>query len=213
MTQEQINRLEMFEACNRFLDEQLAVWNAVPIISRYKTQLTELIAAIKEEALRQDAAQVFISSSLHELKKQLANKLDLLDDLLEAYAADTGNVQLENRATNSASDYFRLPNEDFETKSKGTIDLLATEVANMGDYGLTPEQIEDARQSLDLFLERRGKPRAYRIASRMATGTLGELFSQASAQLDRLDNVMKRFRSTHPTFYKGYLAARTIVDR
>lgn len=213
MTQEQINRTEMYEATNGYMDRNAAVWSTIPIVNTYKTKLVGIISGIKTSAGDQEAAQVFIGNSTREMKQQLSIKLDILDDTLEAYAADTENAELLSKASNSKSDYFRLSNEDFEIKGRNTLDLLTENVGSMTEYGTSAEQIDETKVNFNNFLERRGKPRAYQIESRIATQNLEELFKEGNKILDRMDKVLKRFKRTNPAFYNGYSAARTIIDK
>ncbi len=211
MQQSQINRLEMFEATNLYLDHNAAIWNAIPILTKYKTALNQVIEGIKQNALDQDSAQITIGGSIRELKQVIADKMDILDDSLEAYADDMNDSELLAQASNSKSDYFRLSHEEFETKTKNVIGLLEKNVDAMADYGMTVEQIEDVKTNFNSFQEKRGMPRAYQIASRIATQSLEELFEEGNKALTRLDKVMSRFRRSNVTFYIGYEAARHIV--
>ena len=212
MTREQINRLEMYQATNAYLDAHVDTWSAIPIVNTYKNNLVQALTGIQEAAQEQEAAQVFVGSSIRTLKLQIAQKLDILDDTLEAFAEDTGNAELQSKAANSQTQYFRLSNEDFEIKAKNIIDLLEAHVDNMADYGMTAAQIEEAKASFGLFQDRRGTPRSFRIASRVATSDLVTLFGEAKTATDRLDKVLKRFKRSNMSFYEGYSAARTIVD-
>lgn len=212
MNQKQINRLEMFQATNSYLDDAPNAWSGIPVIATYKKDLTDVIEAIRASAGDQDAAQVFVSSSIRQLKRQLAERLDIFDDILEAYADDTDNSELLAQAANSKSDYYRLPNEDFETKAINTFSLLDQYLEAVGDYGLIREEVEEAKVSFGVFQDRVGKPRSYQVASRVATQSLEELIGQGSDILNRMDKVMKRFKRSNSGFYNGYLAARTIID-
>lgn len=211
MRQIQINRLEMFEATNLYLDQNAAIWSAIPILSRYKNSFTQTIEGIKRSALDQDASQIALGGTIRELKQVIADKMDILDDVLEAYADDTENAELLAQASNSRSDYFRLSHEDFETKTKNVIGLLESHVDSMVDYGVSVEQIEDAKVSFNLFQDKRGKPRGYQIASRVATQNLEDLFEEGNVLLQKLDKVIARFRRSNVMFFNGYQAARYIV--
>ncbi len=212
MNQKQINKLEMFQSTNEFLDDNTAVWSAIPVVSGYKNQLAQAIIDIRESAQSQEAAQVYIGGSLRHLKKQVADKMDILDDILEAYAEDIEDEELRVQAANSSTDYFRLPNEDFETKTKNVIALLETHTDGMADYGMTTGQIDDAKLTFSQYQDRRGKPRSYQIASKVATQSLDELFKAAGNYINRLDKVMKRFKRSNTRFYHGYQAARQVID-
>lgn len=211
MNQKQINQLEMFQTTSDYLDNQAAVWNAIPVIGNYKNQLTEALTDIKQAAIDQAEAQVYIGKSIQGVKKTIAEKMDYLDDLLEAYAEDTNNAELASQASNSKTDYLRLPHESFETKVKQVIELLENYQELLTDYGMTAEQITDVKLNLDQFLTSRGKPRSYQVASRQATQSLENLFDEGSQSLEKLDRVLKRFKRANASFYLGYEAARKVV--
>ena len=212
MNQDQINRLEMYQTTLDYLDAHNAVWNAVPIIGKYKNALSAINTSIKTAASEQADAQVFIGKSLSALKKTIAAKMDILDDMLEAYAVDTDNAELTERASNAKSDYFRLSNEDFEIKVKQVIGLLETNLEAMADYGMSEEQLKDVKADYDQFLVLRGKPRSYQVASSAATQDIAMLFREGTVATEKLDRVMKRYKRANASFYNGYVAARRVVD-
>ena len=211
MEQVQINQLEMYDATNSYLDVHAAIWSPIPVISNYKTTLLSVIQSIKKSAQDQDSAQIFIGSTLRQLKEQIAIKMDILDDTLEAYADDTENMELLHQASNSKSDYFQLSHEDFETKTKNMIALIEENATAMADYGMSTEQIDEVKASFDHFQDKRGTPRSYQIASRVATTDLEELFKEGNKVLARLDKVMKRYKRSNSSLYNGYLAARKVI--
>lgn len=212
MTRDQINTFEMMEATNGYLDREAAVWSSIPIVNTYKTTLAEAIAGIGQAAQNQEGARVFVGSAVRNLKQVIATKMDILDDTLEAYASDIEDSELQQQAQNAYSDYFRLSHEEFEVKTRNVIALLDAHVAAMADYGMTEEMINEVKASFNTFQEMRGKPRAYQVASRIATSTLDSYFTEGNKVLKRMDNVLKRFKRSNPGFYTGYQAARLIVN-
>ena len=99
MNQRKINRLEMMEATHSFLDTQTSVWNTVPIMATYKTRLAQNIDQMKKVYKEQHKAMVFTENSLQNLRITVAEKMDILDDILEAYADDTENKDLLEKAS------------------------------------------------------------------------------------------------------------------
>ena len=71
--------------------------------------------------------------------------MDTLDDMPEAYAMDTDNAELTERANNTKSDYPRMSNEDFELKVKQFIGLLEMHLQAVDDYGMSQEQLKDVK--------------------------------------------------------------------
>ncbi len=203
----------MLATTRTYLDANTAVWSAVPMINTMKNQLDEVILKISEHQEAQEASRIFLGSNKTALKKAVAEKADILNDVLAAYAGVEGDAALENKADRSYSDLYKLANQEFMTVIRETIKLLEDNVEAMADYGMSADQISDLKNSFDDFLAIHGQPRLYRVASSQATQALEDLFSQASELLSsRLDRIMKRFKNADPNFYRGYLSARVVVD-
>ncbi|WP_062061264.1 hypothetical protein [Aquimarina longa] len=113
--------------------------------------------------------------------------MDIIDDAIESFAEDTENAELLSKSSNTPSDYFRLPNEDFEIKVLNIIKLSEETLPQMDGYGMTQEEIEDVKILTNTFLEKRQKPRAFWVASKVATLSLDEQFREATQILKRLD--------------------------
>ncbi|WP_103068809.1 hypothetical protein [Aquimarina sediminis] len=212
MDQRQINRLEMYQAVQTFMDTHTNIWNSVPILVNFKNEFDELLIQINENKDSQEASRVYLGHNKTTQKRFVSEKGDILNDALEAYAAVEGNAVLEQKAAKSFTDLYKLRNQDFVTVMTETIELLDQNVAPLGDYGVTEDQVTDLKTSFDSFLVLNGEPRQYRIAQKQATTNLSDLFDQTTTLLtNKLDKVIKRFKRTDPTFYNGYLAARVIV--
>ena len=208
-----MNRAEMLATTRTYLDANTAAWSTVPMINTMKNQLDEVILKISEHQEAQEASRIFLGSNKTALKKAVAEKADILNDVLAAYAAVEGDAALENKADRSYSDLYKLANQEFMTVIRETIKLLEDNVEAMAEYGISVDQISDLKNSFDDFLAIHGQPRLYRVASSQATQALEDLFSQASELLSsRLDRIMKRFKNADPNFYRGYLSARVVVD-
>ena len=212
MTKRQIERKEMQEAVSTFLDTHAEIWNTIPKIAEFKNQLDELNTQIEETHTEQQNAQVFLGKNKTQLKLLIAQKADMINDIIEAYASLEGDAILEQKMADSASTLFRLRNQDFIQKIKDIIQEADKHLANLKDYGLHMDQINDLKADFDGFLSLNGEPRMYRIASSQATKDLEELFDSVRELLDKqLDKVIKIFRTRNANFYNGYLAARMIV--
>lgn len=213
MNQKQMNRAEMLATTRAYLDANTSVWSSIPVINTIKTQLDDVLQSISEHQEAKEASQVFLGSNKTALKKAVAEKADILNDVLATYAAIEGNATLEQKADRSYSELYRLPNQEFVVVIKETIKLLEEHIEAMADYGMSPDQITDLKNAYDNYLAISGQPRLYKVATSQAVRALEDLFTQANELLTaRMDRVMKRYKSADPNFYRGYLAARVIVD-
>ncbi|WP_430973917.1 hypothetical protein [Sunxiuqinia rutila] len=214
MKQTQINRKNMIEATLSYLDEKSPLWQSIAKIGEVKNKLSEVSQAIDVAAAEQLKAQVNAGKMKTELKRTMSQKGDILNDMVEVFAVMTGDETLKQTMGQSASDLFKMKNDDMLRQIKLIIDAATEHQQALTDgYGLTAEQLADLQADYDRFLELSGLPREYQIKSGVATLTLDELFSEASDLLtNQLDNLMKIFKRRDPALYAGYEKARIVVD-
>ncbi len=208
-----VREIEMYEQSNAYLDDHISVWIAVPIISNYKNKVHQLIPRMKEAMDgSEDVSKIHMGQAVLHLKKQIADKMDILDDTLEAYAEDIQDDYLKEQASNYYSDYFRLSYDEFVEKVTAMIELLEKHEDKMHDYGLVQDQIDDVKLNLDEYQQSLGKDITYNLASKISKQTIDSFLNESREYAGKLDKVMKRFKRSNVTFYNGYLASRTIVE-
>ncbi|MGQ1889229.1 hypothetical protein ACT29H_02180 [Thermophagus sp. OGC60D27] len=214
MKTSQINKKNMLESVNTYLDEHAEKWQGIGRLVAAKTQLSQNIAAINSAAQAQAEAQVTYGKTKQALKKAIATKADILNDVIEAYALTEGDNELARQMGDSKSDLYRLPYNDFFIKVRSIIDK-ASELQEVlvTDFGLSAEQITDVQNDLNQLLEINGLPRAYQIKSSVATNQIEQLLSESSDLLyNQIDKLMSIFKHSDINFYHGYQKARMIVD-
>jgi len=214
MNQSQTNRKHMVETTLSFLDENATEWQSIAKIGEVKNNLSALNQAIESAAEEQDLSKVAVGKIKLALKRTLAEKADILNDVVEVYALMNGDDKLAQKMADSASDLFKMRTDDMLRRVKLIIDSAIERQEDLvADYGITEEQILDLQSDYDHFLELNGQPREYKVKSAVATQTLDELFAEVNNLLtNQLDNLMKVFKRRNPSFYSGYLKARMVVD-
>lgn len=214
MNKIQINKKEMYDTVVSFLDSNSALWSSILKVGEFKNQFTDVVIQIDTAQYAQKQTQVYLGKNKTQLKRVVAQKADILNDSLEAFAVVTGNKKLENKMATTYSELFMLRNADFIPAVKTIIKAAETHLEVLSaEYGVNTEQVEGLKTDFDGFLEINGQPRAFRVASVQATKDLELLFIEANDILDnKLDKVMSIFKRRDPSFYNGYQAARVIVD-
>ena len=214
MTSYQKDRKEMHDDVLLYLDSNADKYSSIPAIGRAKNKLTEINLKIEENQEEQDKSKVYMGKTKKQVKKIASEKGDILNDLLEDYAEENGNQELAQRMAASASDLFNADNQTFAMRIKEIVDEATKNIDVLkSEYGATDEQVEDLKMDLDHFESINNLPRSYQITSRVATSNLDELFKEANQVLEgQLDRRMKIFKKRDPNFYKGYLAAREVVN-
>lgn len=214
MNKNQLNRFEMHNAVINYLNLHSEKWSSIPKIGTIKNEFGVIQEQIVNSKEAQQSAQVFVGQTKLALKSTIAQKTDILNDALEAFALIEGNSALENRMSSSYSDIYAMRNANFTTTVQEVIlEADTNKEPLLTEYGVTEEQIEDLKIDLNQFLQLNGEPRAYRIASIQATKDLEQLFSDAHLLLTtKLDKVMNIFKRRDANFYNGYVAARSVVN-
>lgn len=214
MNKNQVNRLEMQNAVINYLDSSSAKWSSIPIIGEFKNEFVSVNDNILQSQEAQQSAQVFVGKTKRQLKGTIAQKADIYNDVIEAFALVNGDIDLEKRMSTTYSYLYEMRNIDFIPKVQEVVAAAeANKTALETEYGTTSEQLDDLKIDIDQFLVLNGKPRAYKIASVQATKDLEQLFSDAHELLtNKLDKAMKIFKRRDSNFYNGYLAARVVVD-
>jgi hypothetical protein len=83
-----------------------------------------------------------------------------------------------------------------------------------GDFGLTPESIDQLGQMIALLDERDIAPQVAGVERKTATEELADAIAKLYEQFgEAVDPMMRQFRETHPTFYTEYTNARRIGGR
>lgn len=213
MEASQLKELQMMEATNRFLDANVGVWSSVPIVATYKNQFSRIIDALKSSQKEEDVKPEPTDTVLQNLKITIAEKMDILDDVLEAYADDTKNGALLKQSENSKTDYIQLSDEAFEEKVQEVIALLEMHVNEMAAYGFNQDQIDDVKLSFNNYQDKLGKPRAYSDPLARPVHDTQSLLDEGLTSLEKLDGVIKRFKRSNNSFYQGYVEARELTNQ
>ena len=214
MKQIQIDRKHMLDDTLAYLDTRSTLWNSIAKIGEVKNKLTQLSLAIDTSAMQQEQSKVTLGKVKAELKRTIADKADVLNDVVEVFALMNGNEKLAEKMADSASDLYRMKYDDMQRRVKVIIDSATEHQAELiAEYGLTAEQVTDLQNDYDRLNELSGQPREYQISSAVATQTLEELFTEVNNLLEnQLDNLMKVFKRRDAAFYMGYEKARMVVN-
>jgi len=214
MNQRQMNSKHMIEATVTYLNEKAATWQSIAKIGEVKNTLGSINLAIDDTAELQSNSKVTIGKTKLALKRTVCEKADIVNDIVEVYALMNSKDKLAEKMADSASDLFKMKNDDMLRRVKLIIEkATGLQEPLAADYGLNAEQVVDLKVDYDQYLVLNGQPREYQIKSSMATQNMAELFTEANDLLsNKLDNLMKIFKRRDANFYHGYLKARMVVD-
>ena len=209
MSSQQELHLNRLHTTLSYLDTNRQIWESVPIVVTYRNHLADAISGLQTEQSDPSDDTEFSGSTLQQLRITIAEKMDILDDILEAYAADIADKKLLEEAENSKSDYLRLTNDGFERKVTTVIRLLEQHQDELGAYGLVKEQMLDVHQDFDKYKSKRTNPDLASKANHTHSPQYQLLLDEGLGICDRLENVIVSFRTSNTAFYNGF---RSIND-
>lgn len=214
MRQVQEDRKHMLDAVLGYLDTNTGVWQGIAKIGEVKNKLDEISLTIDTKAMVQEESRVSAGKIKLALKRTLADKADIVNDVVEVFAQMNGDAKLAEKMADSASDLYKMSYDAMQRRIKMIIDnAVKNKDELVGGYGLTEAQITGLQTDYDRMQELMGQPREYRINLGVATQDLEELFSESNNLLtNQLDNLMKVFKRRNASFYNGYLKARIVVN-
>ncbi|WP_462318733.1 hypothetical protein [Marinilabilia sp.] len=214
MTGYQIRKKDMLEAVNSYMEEHTTKWQSIARLAAAKETLSLKLAAIEKAREAQAEARVSIGKTKLALKKTIAAKADVINDLVEAYAHLEGDDELARQMGDNTSTLFRLSYSVFFIRIKTIIEkAIELKEVLINDFGMKSEQLTDLQNDYNQLMEIEGQPRAYQIKSSTATNEIRVLLSEAFAiTSNQIDKLVSTFRQSDPNFYHGYKKARMIVD-
>lgn len=202
--------LEQLNTTLSYLDTNKSIWGGVPIVCTYRDHLAEAIDGLKAELASQADSSDFSGSTLQQLRITIAEKMDILDDILEAYAEDISDKKLLEEAENSKSDYLRLTNDGFERKVTTVMQLLEQHKNQLANYGLTNDQMKDVNVDIMVYKTKRTNPQLSKKATEVNSPAAQLLLDEGTSICERLGKVMVSFRTSNPSFYNGFKAIGTV---
>lgn len=214
MNKNQVNKVNMVDSTLNYLDEKVSVWQSIAKIAVAKTELSQVYEFIESSAEMQEATKATIGRTKIALKRSIATKADILNDVVEAFANFEGNDELARKMSDSKSALLKLPYDELILRVKMIIEqALANKGKLVAEYGMTEAQVTDLQNDVNRLLEISDQPRAYQIKRGVATQEIDQLLAKADDLLNnQLDKLISIFKNRDVNFYNGYQKARMIMD-
>lgn len=204
------NRNSMFGAVDQFFIER------APKI--------ENSSALKKKVLSFRQIRADIDSTLKAIIKSTGGKTAAKEqaetDMLNAgfdiksalltLAQDTSNHELQDMASIPEWKLSQMRDTEQKVYCTTLYELALANQEPIAEYDVTPEEIAAFKTRIDLFSTTMGVREATPAAASALRKTLLKLFGDGSVLLEKIDQLMKRFRTKDPEFYNGYKSARTV---
>lgn len=208
-----VNYFNMFLNTQDYLDEKSATWSTIPRIVSYKNDFDALLLRIMEMQ-KKAQGNVAVTERKNQLKRVIAIKTAIVAGALQAYAYETGNMDLVHKTKIAPSSIEKMKEVEVDALVHAILTQVQIYLAELADYGVTDALVTEISTTLDDFNALIGKPRALLNTKYVALSTLDQLFDEANGLLNnKMDKLMLMFKDSGTDFYEGYERSRVIVDR
>ena len=213
MNTKQQNKLAMYLATKSVLDSNNSVWQSLPAFADGYADFTSHVTQIQTLELSQVTDSTGIAQDKKASKAAMATAAQTISAAVHAYAVKNKNNTLANETDFTVSDLTGERDADAIKDCQNIHDLANTNLASLGNYGLTTTKLTSLQAAIDGFKAVVSKPRDKIAAGKTVTQQLSDEFDAADETLSEiLDSLVGQFQATNAKFVSDYNNARTIVD-
>jgi hypothetical protein len=213
MTTRQENKLSMYLAVKKILNDYNAIWVVIPGFASVVTMFFAKITLIQNTETRQSRTVKGVSTNKKNKKKTLIEKALVVAGAIMSVAQDTGDSELFELVNFSESELSHLPDALLLDRVALIIATGNTHAAAILPKGVTALMLGDLQALLTEYETVVVSPRDLIVDKKTATAQLVLLFLQTDALLkDNLDRLMMLFKSSEQEFFMKYFNGRIIID-
>lgn len=208
------NRLSMFKALKKVLDDNNGIWSG---LAAYVTAVADFFAKIVEieqVGAVQESDTKGVTEDKTNYREVLEEQAYRIASATVAYAVDNNDAILKEKVNYPRSAMTRARDTELVEIVDVIYDAVNPVAGSLAGYGVVPGDLTAMQNARDDFNNRVGAPRAAISTRKTATGDL-EVISRETMDLleERLDKLTENFRDSDPDFYQTYHNARLIEDR
>lgn len=213
MTDKQENKRSMYIAVQNVCNTNDTLWSGLPSFGTAFTEFETVLAAITAQSQIQEGKTTGITQNKQKEEDEMIQITVEIAAAVYAYASKIGDNELRDKVNYSPSSLRESRDTVLKDICQGIHDEANNVIAELADYGKTPEDIIQLQKEIDDFAAIIAKPRTAIGTRATATTQLVQLFSQADDLLkNQMDRLIVTYQNTQATFYNKYQNSRTIVD-
>lgn len=204
----------MFETTLSFLESKNNIWKGRPAFLRAVTRAEAGTAEIRGRSGKQQLPTEGVTEDKEQVRDALEDILSIVADALAALAEETRDAELAAKVELNRSVIDRLSASDLNLAAERVLEATADNLAALADYEITATEQTELAGAAELFANKKESPRKAIVGRRVETLSMPEKINLVrSIFRNQIDKMMTAFKRTEPDFYKGYFAARVIVNR
>ncbi|MCB0759893.1 MAG: hypothetical protein KDC12_00115 [Flavobacteriales bacterium] len=213
MDKRQMNKLSMYEAVYRLLQQNPQLWDGVNAFNRTVVEFGDKVKQIRETSVEQASIALGKGQVKANARKDLVLHSDAVLGILQVYALEEGKPDLERVLADLAAGIRREAAPKAHFKAQHLLELIHGNKEAVTLYGLTDEMIARFESAVDTFESEMVTPRRSIAQRKAVTAELKTMFAQVDELLNKkLDRLIHQFRQLDQQFVSRYNNVRLIVD-
>jgi hypothetical protein len=213
MNAKQINKSRMFGATILVLDNNLALFEAMPELAAAHQQLKEKMTLIDQHRQIQEVNNTGLTKNKRLLREELTTLILRFSAALAASAATKNDVVLITKVNYTLSDLKKSSDRilcDIAVMING---LAAPATADLQKYFVGPDELAKFDRLTNDFKSAIPLKRVATNVSKVSTGNINDIYHEIDSLLkNKVDLLIKPFRFTQPDFFNAYKNGRTLVN-
>ena len=203
----------MFLAVQKTCNDNKSIWSDLPAIVNTFNKFENIISEVDVQRQIQEGVTLGVTESKHKEEEEMIQITLRIAANVYAYGSLIDDEELKNRVNYSPSTLRNARDTVLKDICQSVHDAASEVVSELGDYGITPEVLENQQKEIDDFVEMIAKPRTAISTRATATSRLEDLFKEGNDLLrDQLDKLMVNYKTSEPVFYNMYKNARKVVN-
>lgn len=146
-----------------------------------------------------------------QLKETMAEKAAVLVGALKAFSSVTANAALAEDIDFSYTSIAKSKDTDADDICRHIFSEANKRQSALVDFGITQADLDGLLEAINQYTITIGRPKATIIQVKSLNEQMHNLFKANDKIVsEQLDNLMFRFKASHPAFYNEYFSSRMI---
>jgi hypothetical protein len=214
MNDRQIAKLNMYQKVLDVCTENEQKYAGIPALVNAVYELKNRVSDI--QSVTQQQTESVSKGVTKDKNTAIDNVVELslkIADPLYVYAFTTTNNRLIEKVNVNKSSFYRNHDQGALTLAKIILAEAKTNSEVLVNYGVNNADVTDLETAVTKFEELINAPSGVIGERKLYTGNLRELFVDADSIIyDKLDKLIRLFKSSSPEFFALYSNARNVVN-
>jgi hypothetical protein len=213
MNDDQEDKLSMYYAVIAAAEKHETAWQPLPAFVTQYGNFTTHVDTIRDLAEDQIQGITGATRDKAQRRQAMAELAFPVATAVQAWALENDNAELADRVGFSMSDFLNGRDTIAEERAQVVHDEGETNLAGLGDFGVTQQLLDDSQATIDAYHEFLTAPREAITDRKAATAAMRVAFADADDVLkNRLDKLIPILALTQPAFATDWRNARGVYD-